>query len=68
MKAEIRGTMQGVAFFFGALGMMLFNLVGGILFDNIAPWAPFFMISAADFFCFIIALIFIYTGLLKKDD
>ena len=68
MRGEIRGTLQGLAFFFGAVGTMLFTLVGGIVFDQIAPWAPFMLISAADFICFIIAAIFIMCGLLKKED
>ena len=48
MRGEIRGTLQGIAFFFGAIGTTLFALIGGIVFDNIAPWAPFVMISVAD--------------------
>ena len=68
MRAEIRGTLQGIAFFFGAIGTMLFALVGGIVFDKVAPWAPFVLISVADFVCFIIAVLFIMFGLLKKDD
>ena len=68
MRSEIRGTLQGVAFFFGAVGTMIFTLVGGIVFDKIAPWAPFMLISVADFICFIVAAIFILLGLLKKDD
>lgn len=68
MKTEIRGTMNGLAHFFGSIGTTFFALVGGQLFDKIAPWAPFALVSVADGTVFIICLGFIYLGLIKSTD
>ena len=68
MKSTVRGTLSGIAFFFGSLGTTVFVLVGGILFDKVAPWAPFFMVGVADLAVIPFALAFIFTGLVTKDD
>ena len=68
MKREVRGTLTGFAGFFGALGITVYVLFGGIVFDKIAPWAPFALVASADALVFVIALIFIGFGLLKKSD
>lgn len=68
MRSEVRGTLSGLATFFAAIGTTTFTLVGGILFDKIAPWAPFMVVATADFVCIIFAIIFIVSGKLKKDD
>ena len=68
MKKEIRGTLSGLAFFFGSIGTTTFALVGGIIFDKIGPWAPFVVVAQADFIVLIITLIFIICGKLKRWD
>ena len=45
MRKSIRGTMSGLAFFFGSIGTTTFALIGGIMFDKIGPWAPFMLVS-----------------------
>jgi len=68
MKSTIRGTLNGIAFFFGGVGTTVFVYVGGILFDTVAPWAPFMVVGIADFVVIIFALVFIFTGMIKRDD
>ena len=68
MKSTVRGTLNGIAFFFGAIGTTAFVFVGGIIFDKIAPWAPFMLVAIADCVIIVFAVIFISCGLLKKDD
>lgn len=68
MKPHIRGTLSGIAFFFGSIGTTFFALAGGIMFDSIGPWAPFLFVASADCFVFIISLIFIMFGLIDKQD
>lgn len=68
MKSTVRGTLSGIAFFFGSVGTTTFVIVGGIAFDTIAPWAPFMIVASADVFVFLVAIIFIASGLLGKHD
>ena len=68
MRSTIRGTLNGVAFFFGGVGTTIFVFVGGILFDKVAPWAPFAAVGASDFAAIVLSLVFFLTGLVKRDD
>ena len=68
IQSHIRGTMQGLSLFFGAIGATSFALFAGKLFDQVGPWAPFMLMSGADFVIFIFTLIWIALGLLKKTD
>lgn len=68
MKSTVRGTLNGIAFFFGGVGTTVFVFVGGILFDKVAPWAPFVVVGVTDFVVIFFALAFIFSGLLKRDD
>ena len=68
MQGHIRGTLSGLAFFFGSIGTTTFSLVGGMVFDKIGPWAPFALVSGADFIVFCFALWFILKGWLGKYD
>jgi MFS family permease len=36
-----RGSVMGMNSIMGALGILIFSVVGGRLFDQVAPWAPF---------------------------
>ena len=40
MPSGIRGTMMGIVNFFGQLGMLLYTLIGGWLFDRIDQSEP----------------------------
>ena len=61
MKPHIRGTLSGLAFFFGSIGTTTFALVGGIIFDRIGPWAPFVLVASADALVLFATLIFIIS-------
>ena len=68
MKPHIRGTLSGLAFFFGSLGTTTFALVGGILFDRVGPWAPFVLVAFADGLVLMASLLFIMFGLIDRSD
>ena len=68
MKPHIRGTLSGLAFFFGSIGTTAFALVGGIIFDKIGPWAPFVLVSFADAIVLLVSLVFIIFGLIDRSD
>ena len=68
INKTVRGTLNGIAFFFGTLGTTAFTFFGGIVFDKIAPWAPFMLVSMADAVVIVFAAFFIGCGYLKKDD
>ena len=68
MKKEIRGTLSGIAVFFGSIGTTTFALVGGIIFDKIGPWAPFVVVAIADLIVVFISFIFIITGKINRSD
>ena len=68
MEGHIRGTLSGMAFFFGSFGTTTFSLVGGIVFDKIGPWAPFMVVGGADMVVLVISLIFILRGSITRND
>ena len=68
MNGSIRGTMTGIAFFFGSVGTTTFVMVGGILFDKVGPWAPFMLVGATDGIIIIFIVIYLACGLIKRDD
>jgi len=68
MSGQIRGTLSGVAFFFGSVGTTAFALVGGIIFDTIGPWAPFMLVGGADLVVLLVCLVFVLGGFIKRDD
>ncbi len=42
---EMRGSIIGVFNFCGAVGILILTVIGGWLFDNVGPWAPFFLVG-----------------------
>jgi MFS family permease len=40
-SVDERGSIIGMSSMCGAIGIMVFSVVGGRIFDGIAPWAPF---------------------------
>jgi MFS family permease len=54
--ARLRGSIVGVYSFFGALGLVASTVVGGRLFDVLAPSAPFVMVGVANGILFLWAL------------
>ena len=62
---DIRGTMVGIWQFFANLGCTIFSLVGGILFDEISPSAPFDLVAVCDAAICILAIILACFGSLR---
>lgn len=40
-----RGSVIGVYNFCGALGILILTGIGGLLYDKVGPWAPFFLVG-----------------------
>ena len=68
MNGRIRGTLSGLGMFFGGLGSTAFTLIGGIVFDQVGPWAPFMLVAGADAAILIFSIFFIGCGLISKVD
>ena len=66
MPATIRGTMTGAFAFFGNLGILLFALIGGQLFDRVDRSAPFVFMATLDFLLVIIVMVLVCTGNFKS--
>jgi MFS family permease len=43
--AEMRGSVIGAFNFSGAVGILVLTVIGGWLFDHVAPWAPFVLVG-----------------------
>jgi MFS family permease len=41
----LRASVIGVFNFCGALGILVLTGIGGVLFDRVGPWAPFFLVG-----------------------
>ena len=41
----VRASVIGVFNFCGALGILVLTGIGGVLFDRVGPWAPFFLVG-----------------------
>lgn len=54
-----RGSVVGVFNVCGAIGILVTTVVGGRLFDAIAPWAPFLMIG-------VVNLLLVFAGILIR--
>ena len=68
MSKSVRGTMSGMAVFFGSLGSAGFTLAAGYMFDSIGPSAPFMLVAGADAVIFVFTLIFLGCGMISKSD
>jgi cyanate permease len=42
---SLRASVIGVFNFCGAMGILVLTGIGGLLFDRIGPWAPFFLVG-----------------------
>ena len=61
-----RGAVIGGFSFFGAIGILLVALIGGYLFDNVSPTAPFTLVGFANISLFLLALFLIFFERRKK--
>ena len=66
IPADIRGTMLGLFWFFAVLGILLFTIVGGQLFDKVGPAAPFGGLLIADACFFVFMTLLGLCGLIKE--
>lgn len=48
LPRDVRGAMTVLLTFFLGLGALLFNVIGGPIFDNFGPSSPFLLVSAMD--------------------
>ena len=61
--AKYRGSVFGMLNFFGAIGILAISSGGGVLYDLIAPGAPFITIGVANGIVFLVSLL-----LMKRED
>ena len=54
------GAVIGGFSFFGAIGILLVASIGGYLFDNVGPTAPFTMVGFANVALLILALLLLF--------
>ena len=64
--AKGRGAVIGGFSFFGAIGILLVASIGGYLFDNVGPTAPFTMVGFANLALLILALLLLFLERRKK--
>ncbi len=66
-KREIRGVLYAVATSFGYIGMLVFSLVGGTLFDKYGPFYPFIFVGSLDLGFALLATLCSLCGVIKND-
>ena len=64
---QIRGVLYSSAVAFGYVGLFIFSLVGGLLFDRYGPYMPFVFVGGCDFFFGISASVLGFKNVLKND-
>ena len=65
VKKESSGIFFGVFFLFGAIGVLLINLLGGYLYDKVSHMAPFIVGLIA--YC-LHTLIILIAAICKKSN
>jgi len=63
LPKETRGLLNGAYSFCGQLGILIFSISGGWLFDNAGPKSPFYLIGTLDFAFGLFVVIYSYLGL-----
>ena len=58
LPKETRGIFNGLQSFSGQLGVLIYSLIAGWIFDNIGPYSPFVLIGVFDllFACLVITM------------
>jgi len=64
---KIRGVLYSTAVSFGYLGLLIFSLVGGVLFDKYGPYMPFAFVGLLDFTFAATAGVLACCGVIKND-
>jgi MFS family permease len=57
----VRGSVIGLFNLSGAVGILVLSAVGGWLFDQIGPWAPFFLVGLLNGFIAVLALVRLFS-------
>ena len=66
LPGHIRGTMIGIMGFWGHIGILIFTLLAGIMFDSMGRNAPFVFLAILDCCFVLIVLVMISLGKLTK--
>jgi predicted MFS family arabinose efflux permease len=64
---QIRGVLYSSAVAFGYVGLFIFSLIGGILFDKFGPYMPFVFVGGCDLVFGITSSLLGYKNVLKND-
>ncbi len=64
---KIRGVIYSTANAFGYLGLLLFSMIGGILYDKYGAYMPFMFVGACDFVFGLAACLLGLSGVVKND-
>jgi len=62
MPGDVRGAMNGLFHLFGQFGLILFTYIGGVAFDEIGPWCPFFLVGCCDVVLMLVAITLVCLG------
>jgi len=68
LNKETRGILNGTYAFVGQIGILIFSLIGGWMFDSIGPKSPFVFIGVLDFTFAMIFLAFMCGQRGEEDD
>lgn len=66
-QREVRGVLIGVSNSCGYMGMLVFSLVGGVLYDKCGPYYPFVFVGCLDLGFALLATICGMCGVVKND-
>lgn len=64
---QLRGIVNGVGYGIGYLGQFIFSLLGGWLYDEQGPKAPFFLCGLCDFILMVVMLGLVAKGTITND-
>jgi MFS family permease len=64
---KTRGLMHSSGVSFGYIGLLLFSLGGGILFDKFGARMPFLVVGCLDLFFAFVCILLACCGVLKND-
>ena len=67
LPREARGALTILVTFFMGLAGLLFNFIGGPIFDELGPASPFLLISVFDMFIFVFGIFLHNTGYLTTE-
>ena len=65
IPSNCAGSLKGIFNMCGQLGVLLFTILVGIMFDKYGPNSSFFLVGAFDLILGTLTLIFTMCGLLK---